>query len=876
MNQLYEKWTNMDMLPKVREWLLLILLFIAPLIFDRRLGIVFSLTKVTFIRFLIIGILVIWLIQLVLSKKWGWVKTLANIPVYFYALCFTIASFFSINLIVSLQGFYGRYEGWTTLIVYVLLFFITINTIRTKDQFKRIVMVVMLAAALMSLYGIMQRHDLDPYQWGGVITEWRVIATIGQPNFAAAYVNMAFYLMLSFLMLPIFNKPQELPTTAVKGNKKHNVKQVKEEDNSTLWLESSAIAAYFMTPVIFVLMVLNIDGTVSSQVPLWYFGWTVITALMAIFVLMYKMIRRTILDILIYISMILSFICILYTQSRGGILGFAAAGVIFVAIIGRHRIKENIVKLLPLCVILLFIALVVIINPSTSPLQRFQLEVTPVATSGSTTTSSPATTNVQMTGATASRFETWKSALGIVSDKPMFGVGPETMKMVFPLYETDKFRFYEAFHVKQDRCHNEVLDMAVTRGQVTLLVYIWLLCAVGYMGYRTLYKSKDDEIKILLVGIIAAWVSYVVQNQFSFGVVAISTLFWVLMGMVASIWVLTEKGEIDEEKLEYRAGTADGVLITSIVIVAGILIYLSIIPFQADIYFKSGKVYLERDIGLAIENFERATKIQPFEGGHWTNLGISLFTKAQNLEGKEKLEMLSGAIDAINKGVKVEPYNADNFLILGRIYLLMHELGQKDAIAQAENVLLQASKVDPYYAEVFYNLGVIYEIKKDYKKAFEGYQRAFMINPGYGEPMQRLIQLSIREKKTGEAIKAFEQALNKYPGNSTILLNIGALYARDGNMTAALKTLDMAYLASPSDIKIIYERAMLFIQLDKFGEAEKLLQEGLILAPDSFDIHTGLGILYYRMGNRGKALDEFRQAQLIDPGNSYAKRMIEL
>ena len=52
----------------------------------------------------------------------------------------------------------------------------------------------------MSVYGVIQRHELDPYMWGGVVTWQRVIGTIGQPNFLAAYILMAFFLGLVLFM----------------------------------------------------------------------------------------------------------------------------------------------------------------------------------------------------------------------------------------------------------------------------------------------------------------------------------------------------------------------------------------------------------------------------------------------------------------------------------------------------------------------------------------------------------------------------------------------------------------------------------------------------------------------------------------------------
>ena len=122
-------------------------------------------------------------------------------------------------------------------------------------------------------------------------------------------------------------------------------------------------------------------------------------------------------------------------------------------------------------------------SPAFSPFKRFvaevkikQTETVPVAAKeapgvkGAETESGP---SLELGGAAGSRAETWKSAFKIISDRPLFGIGEEVLKMVFPRYETDLFRFKETFHVKQDRCHNSVFDVSVTRGIIALIIYMW-------------------------------------------------------------------------------------------------------------------------------------------------------------------------------------------------------------------------------------------------------------------------------------------------------------------------------------------------------------------------------------------------------------------
>jgi len=193
------------------EVLILIVVFIMPVIFDRRLGIVFSGTKTTWMRVLGIIIVALWAIKIIITRKHRFVRTPLDWPVVSFLLCTTIATITSIHVYTSFVGFYGRYEGLTSWFLFGIFFFVVTNYIKSFEQLKRIVVTVLSAATLMGVYSIIQRGSFfglekiipfkDPYMWGGVITWQRVIGMIGQPNFLAAYMLLAFFLVLSLFLM---------------------------------------------------------------------------------------------------------------------------------------------------------------------------------------------------------------------------------------------------------------------------------------------------------------------------------------------------------------------------------------------------------------------------------------------------------------------------------------------------------------------------------------------------------------------------------------------------------------------------------------------------------------------------------------------------
>ncbi|HVN66820.1 MAG TPA: hypothetical protein VMT55_00485, partial [Candidatus Sulfotelmatobacter sp.] len=264
------------------ELLFLATIFLVPTIFDRRLGIVFSGAKIAWLRAFVIVTLSFWVVKLFMARKNVFFRTPLDWPVSSYLFTTTIATLTSIHVYTSFTGFYGRYEGLSTWYLYGLLFFITVNFINSRVQLKRLIMTIVPAAVLMSVYSIIQRHELDPYMWGGVVTWQRVIGTIGQPNFIAAYVIMAFFLTL-ILYLEEKNEPGPID-----------------------WYQQLPPLGYFLGgQILFVIMIYSLD---AQDVVVWYAGWALVTAAALLFAFTYEKLHVLVREAVLGLSLLLMYV----------------------------------------------------------------------------------------------------------------------------------------------------------------------------------------------------------------------------------------------------------------------------------------------------------------------------------------------------------------------------------------------------------------------------------------------------------------------------------------------------------------------------------------------------------------------------------------
>ncbi|MBI5078763.1 O-antigen ligase family protein [Candidatus Saganbacteria bacterium] len=725
------------------EAVFLAAVFFTPVIFDRRLGIVFSGTKVAWLRVFVIVLLSVWVIKLIIAKQHRFVRSPLDWPVLTFLFSTTIAALTSIHVYTSFVGFYGRFEGLSTWYLFGLMFFVVTNYIRSGEQLKRIIATVVSAATLMAVYGLIQRHELDPYLWGGVVTWQRVIGTIGQPNFLAAYVLMAF-----FLTLVLFLEERKVPAAAPPG-----------------WADQILpLGSFIFGQVIFIVMIYNLE---AHDIFLWYSGFALVTGAALLFAYNYEKLHPFLLDALLGITLLLNYICLLYTQSRGGYIGFFAGIVLFALVAGRRWVFKNWNKVMVLGLLIIAVSAVTMLRPEFSPFERFTSEIT---TKKEVVAPGEVEGRLELKGAAGSRGETWKSAIKIIADYPLFGIGPEVLKMVFPRYETELFRFKEAFHVKQDRCHNETFDVPVTKGLISFFVYLWLIFTVFKTGFDKMMTVSAHQ-RLMLAGVLAAGFSYLIQNQFSFGVVAITSLFWVLWGMV--MVAVREETSAEPQKSLQNLSWADipWLPVSAVIVIALFPTYVSFLSFQGDVFFKSGKTHLEMGkLPEAVEDLKQSLRVFPFEGTTASHLGIAYLNQG-NMEE---------AIKALSYGTRIDAYNADNFYMLTKIFLSFYDrrVDAKNPLEEAMRNAEIVVKMDPYYAEAYETLGMISERRGDVAGAEQMYEKAFSVNPNLPVTIYKIEELSRRLGQAGKAREIFGAAASKFPENIEVFKALERLKAK--------------------------------------------------------------------------------------------------
>ncbi|MFZ6027451.1 MAG: tetratricopeptide repeat protein [Chloroflexota bacterium] len=181
-------------------WIAAIVL--APLFFNVYSSRIFEPDKLTLLRSLALVVLGAWLLKVLFEGGVRWetfakgdsaLKTLLRtplvLPVVGLVIVYTLSTIFSIHPLVSLMGSYQRLQGTYTTFSYLVIFAAMAVNMRRRVQVERFVSALILTSLPISLYGILQRYQIDPVPWAGDVTT-RVASNMGNAIFVAAYLIM--------------------------------------------------------------------------------------------------------------------------------------------------------------------------------------------------------------------------------------------------------------------------------------------------------------------------------------------------------------------------------------------------------------------------------------------------------------------------------------------------------------------------------------------------------------------------------------------------------------------------------------------------------------------------------------------------------------
>jgi putative inorganic carbon (HCO3(-)) transporter len=321
-----------------------------------------------------------------------------------------------------------------------------------------------------------------------------------------------------------------------------------------------------------------------------------------------------------------------------------------------------------------------------------------------------------------SRLHIWVPALNMIKANPILGTGLDTFKTVFPRYATTAFASIDGANVASRTAHNEILQVLATQGVVGFLVVLGLTLFILRAWQVAYLKHKDSwKDQLILFGLLGAWTAYSIQNIFSFGVAVIDTFYWLILALIVLMQTtpaeqpLQAPSQVPEPHptpffqkiLNYRPA-----LLLAIVLGAGYFGWRAYTIAYADFTYNLGTLYrMQGYTDQSVQAFSQAAELFPIEVKYQVYKGLAFEEKAKaTADPEQQKKFLRLAIDAYSEGLRLNPFNAYYLGNLGRAYGLASELerDRTDYYAKAVDYNQRAIDQAPVTVLFYQNLAFLY------------------------------------------------------------------------------------------------------------------------------------------------------------------------
>ncbi len=242
----------------------------------------------------------------------------------------------------------------------------------------------------------------------------------------------------------------------------------------------------------------------------------------------------------------------------------------------------------------------------------------------------------------------------------------------------------------------------------------------------------------------------------------------------------------------------------------------------------------------------------------------------------------SEAADCFSRAIAQSPQTAEYY------FNLAWSLERCHKTAEAVEYYHRALQLQPGIKEAHNALGNLYLAAGRREQAQDQFNQAALLEPGYVEPRANLAKMN-------QDLPALQKLQSQYPHEALIPYYISLLQRQSGQTASALESAQLAYnLQQDEETALLvgelyleqqqpdraepYFRRVLLFNPKSVGAlinlanrepdpetAEKMYKQALDLSPQNIDAHINYADLLYRQKRLHEALEEYRQAVILDP-----------
>ena len=277
-------------------------------------------------------------------------------------------------------------------------------------------------------------------------------------------------------------------------------------------------------------------------------------------------------------------------------------------------------------------------------------------------------------GSVAGRLTVLKDTPALIASRPIFGYGPDSFGLVFPLFQTSSRNA-----VLFDKPHEEALGVLATQGIVGFIAYVWILVAF----VRAFWAGRHQRGAVALF---AGWVAYQVSMQVDFSYIPTAVPFW----LFAAAAIVTWAPDLRSVRVAaFPRGVAIPTLAAGSLALAALAVPAIVLPYLADADYYSSQAAIT--LAESRATIAQARSFAPYEAAYAIEAGNDALNQDANGVPAPDADWLA-AREAFETAARLGSYSPEMFRDLATVD---EHLGDHAAALAAARQALQLDRYDP-------------------------------------------------------------------------------------------------------------------------------------------------------------------------------------
>ncbi|OGW38102.1 MAG: hypothetical protein A2Y97_08455 [Nitrospirae bacterium RBG_13_39_12] len=453
------------------------------------------------------------------------------------------------------------------------------------------------------------------------------------------------------------------------------------------------------------------------------------------------------------------------------------------------------------------------------------------------------------------RIEMWKDSKNIIRDFPATGTGFGSFINIYPKYRTVPGNSIA------DHAHNDYIELFSDGGIIACLIFMWFLLTLLYKSYKAFRKRGEIYSIYLFIGSISALISILIHSitDFNLHIGANGLYFFFLSGLVVSAANTRLREGVNDtylikksRPLKLLAVTTAAVLVISLVFNLGII---------AGKYYFSAIKDIKLNENISAEGLN-AVRIKAYRASLFDPLESRYHYAVANTE--KLLSKNNIALSQYKKSLMLNPVNGEYLQRLGLVISEMNKYDTADKLLQS---------------------GIKYDVRNPAR-----YKRyaVWLFSNGKKKDGIRITRtaISLDPQKTKEYITLMvlgglsdEEISNSLPDRvEPHLLFADYLYETGKENMAEneyLNALQYIKNENPVSSSYFYKVYNYYMKKGRYDDALRIMRRAIELIPDDAGIRLTTAGLYEKLGITYRAIEEYKNALVINPGNRVTKRKLD-